>query len=607
MAAKEGYDVLRLIEHNQVCYVSSEYVRGKPLPRWLKYHPCVKKEELFKLIGDIAGQLSQIHRCRENPCYQYVNPYSIIVSEDGQVRFLDVNAGSNGEQLRIMQRRTVREHFLPPEEPYYQKASVELDIYGFGRTLQYVLAETEAEPPLRRTEEARFQKIISRCLDRHSKRPFQSVSDIQKMIPVYRQKKEEAEGSRRLKRAAAAALVITAIGAVAAGGYTAVTGGVPAGKKTEEQETATEQKAENNRQITGQREEESVQEAKSGQMMGQQEERLSQEAENGQMTVRQEEELSQEAASRQTIQRQEERLQQTGRQEIESGQESARTDSSADDTEDSETARQLGLELGTVYFLELEDYEKSGEYFRSIKRDVLAGYMTVAADYLAGGSAQPEELRQALSDAEAEIKARDEENARETESVQETESIRKMESVQETESARETDRIYRCILKSYAALGGGEDFRNMIRIGEMCLEDNGGEGTAELYGLLADAFEGLGEFGKACGMYEEQLEREKDGSVREAACQKASKALTKSGDSGRAQELLLAEIKKMPCSLKLRTAYLASVFGESGAKRGACIQKVKEQIKELPVLKEEKEFKRLMKKQGITVKGESVW
>lgn len=601
MAAKEGYDILRLIEHNQVCYVSSEYVRGKPLPRWLKYHPCVKKEELFKLIGDIAGQLSQIHRCRENPCYQYVNPYSIIVSEDGQVRFLDVNAGSNGEQLRIMQRRTVREHFLPPEEPYYQKASVELDIYGFGRTLQYVLAETEAEPHLRRTEEARFQKIISRCLDRHSKRPFQSVSDIQKMIPVYRQKKEETEGSRRLKRVAAAALVITAIGAAAAGGYIAVTGGAPAGEKTGEQESGTEQKAENNRQMTGQREEESVQEAKSGQMMGRQEERLSQEAENGQMTVRQEEELSQEAASRQMIQRQ------AGRQEIESGQETARTDSSADDTEDSETARRLGLELGMVYFLELEDYEKSGEYFRSIKGDALAGYMTVAADYLAGGSTQPEELRQALSDAEAEIKARDEESARKMESVQETESIREMGRVQETESVRKTDRIYRCILKSYAALGGGEDFRNMIRIGEMYLKDNGGEGTAEFYGLLADAFKGLGEFEKACGMYEEQLEREKDGSVREAVCQKASKALTKSGDSGRAQELLLAEIKKMPCSLKLRTAYLASVFGESGAKRGACIQKVKEQIKELPVLKEEKEFKRLMKKQGITVKGESVW
>lgn len=113
MAVKEEYDVLRLIEHNQICYVSSEYVRGDPLPRWIKYHPCVKKEELFRMIGDIARQLSQIHRCRGNPCYRYVNPYSIIISQEGQIGFLDVNAESNSEQLRMMQRRTVREYFLP--------------------------------------------------------------------------------------------------------------------------------------------------------------------------------------------------------------------------------------------------------------------------------------------------------------------------------------------------------------------------------------------------------------------------------------------------------------------------------------------------------------
>lgn len=216
LGAKEGYDVLRLIEHDQVCYVSSEYVRGNPLPRWIKYHPCIEKGDLFRLIGDIAGQLSRIHRCRGNPCYRYVNPYSIIMLEDGRVGFLDVNAESNSGQLRIMQRRTVREHFLPPEEPYYQKASVELDLYGFGRTLQYLLSETETEPPLRRIEEVRFQKIISRCLDGYSKKPVQNVSDIQKMIPVYRQPKKERSGKKMQKSAAVVMLLITGLAAAAA-------------------------------------------------------------------------------------------------------------------------------------------------------------------------------------------------------------------------------------------------------------------------------------------------------------------------------------------------------------------------------------------------------
>ena len=47
---KESYDVLRLIEHGQLCYISSENVRGKTLDRYLKYHPVIKKREIFLLL-----------------------------------------------------------------------------------------------------------------------------------------------------------------------------------------------------------------------------------------------------------------------------------------------------------------------------------------------------------------------------------------------------------------------------------------------------------------------------------------------------------------------------------------------------------------------------
>ena len=59
-----------------------------------------------------------------------------------------------------MQQRSVREYFLPKEEAYYQKASVQLDIYGLGRTYQYLLSETEQEPPLTKKEILKLQKLI---------------------------------------------------------------------------------------------------------------------------------------------------------------------------------------------------------------------------------------------------------------------------------------------------------------------------------------------------------------------------------------------------------------------------------------------------------------
>ena len=190
MNEAEGYDVLRLIEHNRNCYVSSEYVEGRPLIQWLKYHPDLAKEQLFLWIHELAKQLEYIHKCRGNPCYRYMNPYSIIITEDKAVYLLDMNAQSNEKQLFLMRRRKVREHFLPIEEAYYQTESVSLDIYGLGKTIQYLLSVSEPDPHLTRREEIRFQKIISKCLSRHSKKSYHQLSEIRRQLPVYHQTKK---------------------------------------------------------------------------------------------------------------------------------------------------------------------------------------------------------------------------------------------------------------------------------------------------------------------------------------------------------------------------------------------------------------------------------
>ena len=39
VAEKEGYDVLRLIEHGRTCYISSEYVEGQILAEWIRLCP----------------------------------------------------------------------------------------------------------------------------------------------------------------------------------------------------------------------------------------------------------------------------------------------------------------------------------------------------------------------------------------------------------------------------------------------------------------------------------------------------------------------------------------------------------------------------------------
>lgn len=67
VTGREGFDVLRLIEHGQTCYISSEYVEGRILAGWLKACPDITKEQLFSLMREAANQLGMIHKCRKSP------------------------------------------------------------------------------------------------------------------------------------------------------------------------------------------------------------------------------------------------------------------------------------------------------------------------------------------------------------------------------------------------------------------------------------------------------------------------------------------------------------------------------------------------------------
>lgn len=179
MNTQKEYDVLRLIEHNRICYVSSDNVMGCPLVHWIKYHPLMEKKQMIHWIFTMIRQLVQIHKCRGNPCYQYVNPYSIIVTDKGELCFLDIGAESNKEKIRLMHRRNIRENFLPEEENIYHKVSEELDIYGLGKTLQYLLTFVEVEPEFTKKEEKKLKKLIARCIETNEKKRFKKALQVQ--------------------------------------------------------------------------------------------------------------------------------------------------------------------------------------------------------------------------------------------------------------------------------------------------------------------------------------------------------------------------------------------------------------------------------------------
>ena len=120
MEEKRNYEILKFVMHGDKCYISTDIVNGKPLIVWLKYNAHITKEQFYEWARQIIADLDHFHRCRGNPCYQYVNPYSVIVGEDGKVYLLDLASKEQEDMMHLMQRRYVRENFLSPENQYNQ-------------------------------------------------------------------------------------------------------------------------------------------------------------------------------------------------------------------------------------------------------------------------------------------------------------------------------------------------------------------------------------------------------------------------------------------------------------------------------------------------------
>lgn len=194
MEEKRNYEILKFVMHGDKCYMSTDIVKGKPLIVWLKYHAHITKEQFYEWARQIIADLDHFHRCRGNPCYQYVNPYSVIVAEDRKVYLLDLASKEQEDMMHLMQRRYVRENFLSPENQYYQKSEEKEDIYGFGKMIQYVLSSVELEPELKFLESVRIQKIITRCLDKQGKKRYQKLSDLSGQFSL----SEKRNGSKKI-------------------------------------------------------------------------------------------------------------------------------------------------------------------------------------------------------------------------------------------------------------------------------------------------------------------------------------------------------------------------------------------------------------------------
>lgn len=184
MGKKEGFDVLRLIEHGNICYISSEYLPGKQLIYWLKEGKTLKKDNLYQWVRDMVKQLMRIYRCQGSQGYGYINPYCVLISEDCSLYYLDMETKSNEEVLeQIRQDPVIRHYFVPAGAIDCRQKDLTEELYGMGKTLQYILSVAYIRPELSKREARKLRKFISRCIDQAGKKEIQDISQLLAYLP----------------------------------------------------------------------------------------------------------------------------------------------------------------------------------------------------------------------------------------------------------------------------------------------------------------------------------------------------------------------------------------------------------------------------------------
>lgn len=188
MFAEKTYEVIRFVKHQNRCHPAMDCVPGQLLIYRVQQYPDMEKGKVLEWVRKLEEQLELYHRCKNDQPYRYLNPYSVLVTRDEDIALLDLEAQSNEFVLRNMQKQAMRNHFVRPIVHIKENKRQFLDLYGYGKTVQFILANVRVRPALTRGEEHRLARVIERCTCENPKKQFVELEQVKKELPVARER-----------------------------------------------------------------------------------------------------------------------------------------------------------------------------------------------------------------------------------------------------------------------------------------------------------------------------------------------------------------------------------------------------------------------------------
>ena len=162
MIERKEYAIVHFFEQGGKCYKIDDVTKGSNLLQFMKDGERIEKRNFFSWFATLFEQLEFYHKSMKQG-YGHVNPYAVIISEEGKAVLLDIEAKENCELVKRMQKRNFRSLFVKDENSATQIPKPEDDVFGVGKLLLFMMEKGKFEVAFTKTELFKLKRIIEKC------------------------------------------------------------------------------------------------------------------------------------------------------------------------------------------------------------------------------------------------------------------------------------------------------------------------------------------------------------------------------------------------------------------------------------------------------------
>lgn len=187
--------IFELVEDGDVLILIEEYIPGDTLQQILDAGRLLPEAEVVRIGVGVCQILEQLHGCCPPIVNRDIKPSNIMITGDGVVKLLDMNAAKRYDPRR--EKDTVligTQGYAAPEQYGFGASSVLTDVYSMGVLLRVLLTGRLSGGPI---PNVRLLRIVERCTQLDPKMRYQSVHDLKEALAGLETDRRPVVGKRK--------------------------------------------------------------------------------------------------------------------------------------------------------------------------------------------------------------------------------------------------------------------------------------------------------------------------------------------------------------------------------------------------------------------------